>query len=206
MKLFIGCLSISVVAFTLQLKAGNPEASYKFSKNKSSHYYSYYITTDALSLFNSAISKTDNTFIFSGEVCKDHMYGFKINFTSIKNGFTNNYSKGFLIKPEFRWYLSGDDCSAFHAGIYCSFLNSSTQIGDKKSNDEYIYFKESLFEAGISGGYKVLINERWVINPAAYAGLSNRYNYQIIESRNTGQYFTTAELMINVVLEIGYRF
>jgi hypothetical protein len=134
------------------------------------------------------------------------MYGIKVNFTSIKDGFTDNYSKGFVIKPEFRWYLSGDDCSAFHAGIYCSTSNTNTQIDKKKSNDEFINYNESLFEAGISGGYKVLINDRWVINPAAYIGISNRYNYHIIESINMSQYFTTAELKINIVLEIGYRF
>src|SRR6188768_3598701 len=90
--------------------------SFKSFSQTNYHNNSFYVTTDALSLLNSVIQSELKTFSISGEICINHTYGLMIT-ASIENEHVHNYNRnGMQFNPEFRWYLGGEECSAFHIG------------------------------------------------------------------------------------------
>ncbi len=174
--------------------------------NSSVHHKSYYISSDLLSIFNSVISKENNKITVAGELCIDHLYGFILN-TAIKKENFGDYSRSaFLFSPEFRWYKLDESCSALHFGVYCSFEEATVFIKKQGTVFSKLKYKESIFEMGLSGGYKALINERWLINPVACFGVSYGYRSNIIERENTSYFYNEAEMMVRIALQVGYRF
>jgi hypothetical protein len=177
-----------------------------FHNKANSNYTSYYISTDVLSLLNTAISNEGICIPVSGEVCINHTIGLKLN-AALKSEVNNvSEKKGYLLCPEVRFYFLNNDCSALHIGAYCSFEESTTAIEKHTTTYSFLKYNESVFEAGISGGYKILFNNRWVLNPVAFVGISNRYQFYLKEAINTSYYFTESVLNVQVFLQAGYRF
>ena len=174
--------------------------------NSSLHHNSYYISSDLLSIFNSVISKENIKVTIAGELCMDHLYGFILNTGIKKENFGDYNRSAFLFSPEFRWYKLDESCSALHLGAYCSFEEATVFIKKQGPVISKLKYKESIFEMGLSGGYKALINEHWVINPLVYVGISNRYRLFIFEALNNASSFGEAEMMVRIALQVGYRF
>lgn len=194
-----------VCPFWISAQAGLGNAAIKNRKGVL-HYTSYYISTDVLSFLNYVISKENKKVTLSGEVCFDHLHGFQLNLNLGTEYFDNYIRSDFIVKPEFRLYYLNEDCSAFHIGAYCSFEEAEVSYRKNSTLNSHLDYKESIFETGLSGGYKVLINDRWVINPVAYAGISNRYRFRSLDKNNSPHFFTEARMEISVVLQVGYRF
>ena len=197
--------SFLVCSFSISAQTDLGKASKK-NKNEVLHYASFYISTDILSFLNSVISKKDKNATLSGEVCFDHLYSFQLN-VNLESQHFNKYKRaGFRISPEFRLYYLNENCSAFHIGTYCSFEEAMVSNEKNSKVKTHLEYKESIFETGLSGGYKVLTNDHWVINPAVYAGISNRFHFRSLEKINSPRLFTEAEMIVRVVLQVGYRF
>ena len=97
-----------------------------------------------------------------------------------------------------------DECSAFHLGSYFQIEDNRIRVEDY-GNIHSGGYNESRFEAGLSGGYKFLINNRWSFNPVAYIGVSNRYQLEILENYQTLNYLSGRTMNIRVGLLVGLR-
>ena len=53
--------------------------------------------------------------------------------------------------------------------------------------------------------YFIELNDRWVINPVAYVGISNEYRSHIIDAGEPSYFFIGKEMVIRVALQVGYR-
>ena len=197
--------SFLVCSFSISAKTGLGNAWIK-NRNGVLHYTSYYISTDILSFLNYVISNKDKKATLSGEVCFDHLFSFQLKLDLGSEHFDDYIRSEFIISPEFKLYYLNEDCSAFHIGAYCSFEEAVVLNRKNGTVKSLINYKESIFETGLSGGYKVLINDRWVINPAAYAGISNRYRFRSLDKNSSPRFYTEAGMEIRVVLKVGYRF
>ena len=197
--------SFLVCSFSITAQTGLGNVSIK-NKKEVLHYASFYISTDILSFLNYVISAKDKKATLSGEVCFDHLHSFQLNLDLGPEYFDNYIRSEFIIRPEFRLYYLNEDCSAFHIGAYCSFEEAVVSNRKNRTVKSLLNYKESIFETGLSGGYKILINDCWVINPAAYAGISNRYRFQSLDKNSSPRFYTKAGMEIRVVLQVGYRF
>jgi hypothetical protein len=189
-KFWIFCLLIS--------------ASFKSYTQSNHHHNSFYVSTDALCLLNSIIQSDLSTLSVSGEICIDHTYGLLIN-AFMENEHVHIYNrKGLEFSPEFRWYLGGEECSAFHLGGYLTF-GAAKIIKDDRFANTFLRYEESTFGGGIAAGYKVLLRDRWTINPAFYVGVSNRYKLHVEEAYNSWPLDKESDSEVKIVLAIGYR-
>ena len=180
--------------------------SFKSYSQANSHHKSFYVSVDALSVLNSVIQSELKTFSISGEICIDHTYGLMIN-ASIDNEHLHNYNRrGMEFNPEFRLYLGDEECSAFHIGAYASFGAAKVIRDERFSSNTYLKYEESIFGGGVSAGYKVLLRDRWTIDPAFYFGFSNRYKLLIDEAINAWPQSKESGLEVSVILGVGYRF
>ncbi len=199
---FILSYSIGVCSLTDSTESGEDVINKKPRLNHAS----FYVATDFLSLMNSVISKEVIVPSVTGEVCFNHTLGLLLN-TTVSKEVSRYYNRTwYLVCPEIRWYKLNEDCSAMHLGIYCSLKKASISIDHRDTTASVFKYKESFFETGVSGGYKVLLKDHWVVNPAAYAGISNRVDVQVLDAVRTVNFYTKAEFVVRVVLLVGYRF
>ncbi len=176
-----------------------------FTTYSQKNYISYYITTDLLSAMNSWISKEEQTFMFSGEACLNHEWGFLLN-TGLINENSGIYEReGYLISPEVRWYWLNEDCSAPHLGVYFNIEESGYSFYDHGSIPPNHKLNEVIYAIGISAGYKILENDHWAIDPVVYTGFSKTFRRQL-EGVNTSYRQSNSEMLIRIALQVGYRF
>ena len=178
--------------------------SQDYNQNKKA-YRSNYLSTDFLSLLNSFIS-SERTIYLTGEMCVDHSIGFRINIFHIRDHSTGYIRNAIGAGPEIRLYMMDEDCSAFHLGAYLNFEEGRITKREILTSKVLMDYNESILETGLSGGYKIVFKNHWVLNPAAYAGISNRYNKQILTETDNSFYYTESDLMLRVALEVGYKF
>ncbi len=182
---------------------------FSFSLNtfsqKNYHHNSFYVSVDALSILNSVIQSELKTFNVSGEVCINHSYGLIIN-AAIEKEHIQNYSHDEIqFIPEFRWYFAGEECSAFHLGGYLNFGAGRIIKDERYVSNTYLKYEESFFGGGLSAGYKVLIKDRWTINPACFVGYEKRYKTKVEEAVNAYPQKKESIGEVRVVLGVGYR-
>jgi hypothetical protein len=161
----------------------------------------FILKTDALTLLDGIIARKSSAVTISGEMCFNKMYGIQLNGKIQKENGNNFRHAGYVVSAEFRRYTWSDDYSGLHWGVFCSLENANVSLTYPTLN-----YTESIFEAGFSGGYKLLVGERWVLDPSAFLGISNRFNVQKLEPENATYEEQPSCIAMRISLDIGWKF
>lgn len=170
------------------------------------HDVGFAIKTNVLTIMNSSISKKENEISFSGEMCFNTMHGLQLNIDYDKV-FGKSYScSDFRIDIEYIYYIENYNYSGLNVGAYFGLESVATVIGNKKYNSEYLDYRESLLEAGLSGGYQIRLKKHWIINPSVHIGISKLYSLKIFDSINKGYMHEPGGMVARTFLGVGYMF
>jgi hypothetical protein len=185
-----------------------------FSQNRQSQHFhleGFTVKTDVLSLLNSAVSGSKSGSI-SGEIYFNNEYSINVDLGTESESETGITLMEKRFGSHLRWYIMQDgcNCSAFFVGIYLSNVRirqSVDQLYPRNNTVQPVNYNKSSFEGGFCGGYQVLLNRHFVIDPSVQLGLEFYSNIQSTESMNgLSDARDKGFLLIQIMLGIGYRF
>ena len=157
------------------------------------------VNTDALSILNSVVWKDHRGINLSGEVTLKRRFGILAHLITDKVSLSNYKSVSIGGSAEFRWYFECDCYSESHVGIYSGIMNNTTIT---HMHEQY---QESFFENGLAGGYKLMLNNSWFIDPSVSLGVSS-----LLQKRSAETFASvnvpTVEIIMRIMLNAGYRF
>jgi hypothetical protein len=163
------------------------------------------LKTDFLQLLNSVIEPNNIiTGGISGELNFNEIHGLQIHvgMSSIGGGYK---VKAYNTGAEFKWYLWCDCYSGLHAGLYSDFQFSQITIEDINKTKN-IRYNESKYEGGLAAGYLVIISDHLIIDPIAHVGYCSSNNNRQTKFEKASYTNKEPEMVVAVLLEVGYRF
>jgi len=158
------------------------------------------VNTDVLSILNGVIDG-EREINLSGEMAFKRRFGILFHLATEKENHQWYTKESWNFTAEFRWYFECDCYSASHIGIFSGFMNTNTD-----SHPFYLQQTVSFFENGITGGYKLMISNSWSVDPSVSLFVSSRLQNQIPETFASTSDYGDTELLMRIMLIVGYRF
>jgi hypothetical protein len=161
------------------------------------------LRTDVLPLMNTLLEENSLEGSVSAELCFGKCYSLILNCNAERYGVNLHVTKKIEPGAEIRWYFEASKEANLHVGLYSFFEFSSNKIDKRKSENQYLYYRESYFESGISGGCCVALTKRIQVDIASYIGGFNRYHINVKEQLNRSPAQRQGALNVRIVLGLG---
>ena len=140
----------------------------------------------------------------SAEICYGKCYSLLINCNGEINGKYLDIKKKLEPGVEIRWYIEASPEANLHIGLYSYSEFSSRKIDKLRSENQYIHYRESVFESGISAGCSAALGKRFQVDVTTYMGAFNRYHLKVEEQLNRNPGKREGVLNVRIVLGIGF--
>ena len=167
------------------------------------HPFKMILRTDVLPVMNTLLENNGLEGSLSAEVCFGKCYSLILNCNAERYGVNLLVTKKIEPGAEIRWYFEASKEASLHLGLYSFFEFSSSKIDKRKSENQYLYYRESYFESGLSGGCCVALTKRIQVDISSYIGWFNRYHINVKEQLNRSPTTRQGVLNVRIVLGVG---
>jgi hypothetical protein len=158
--------------------------------------------TDLLAIMNTVIEPAQTDITIGCEMSFSKMNGVQLNLHMRTSHEQDDHDREYRIDARYIYYIEDYEYAGLNIGGICSLLKSKS-IPDYKNS--YVKFDELILQFGISGGYRLMFTQHWLISPEACVVVSRVIYGNTLWSGFAGPNYSEG-LFERVTLEIGYRF
>lgn len=180
----------------------------QYQRNRLFQVEGFSLKTDLLTILGNTVEGGPDKYFFSAELYFNDSYSLNID-----GGLEPERISGMKIERErigthFRWYFLQYDCncSAFYAGPYFHILRYKQTVTDSLRYSSLLNYSSSFLEGGLIAGYEVILEEHFIVDLGIRTGMKFFQSGDKVEppgriKRNEG-----TEILVRVMLGVGYRF